>query len=48
LQIQTQWQGELDRITPLSLEEAIQSYEDLPEHEVDFEVAFQGIIIEEA
>jgi len=48
MQIQTQWQGELDRITPLSEEEAICEYEALPEHEVEFEEAFPGVEIEEA
>lgn len=48
IQIQTQWQGELDRITPLTQDEAIAEYESLPEHEVEFEEAFPGVKIQEA
>ncbi len=44
----TQWQGEIDRIEPLSQEEAIDLYEQLPKHEMRFEDAFPGVKIEEA
>jgi len=48
VQHQTCWQGELDTLEPLSQEEAIKMYEELPEHEVEFEEAFPGIEIEDA
>lgn len=48
LQTQTQWQEERDSITPLLLDEAIMKYEDLPEHEIEFEEAFPDVKIEEA
>jgi len=36
----TQWQGKRDTIRPLSKEEAMRLYEELPEHEMDYEEAF--------
>jgi hypothetical protein len=36
----TLWQGERDRIEPVSPDEARQYYEDLPEHEMTYEEAF--------
>jgi len=36
----TQWQGELNYIEPLSTDEAMQMYEDLPEHPMSWEDAF--------
>ncbi|NLG84191.1 MAG: hypothetical protein GX493_06210 [Firmicutes bacterium] len=43
----TRWQGERDTITPISREEAMEYYESLPEHEMDYEEAF-GVAPEEA
>jgi hypothetical protein len=43
----TMWQGEKDVITALSEREAMQLYEELPEHPVEYEEAF-GVMIEEA
>ena len=43
----TRWQGELDRIEPLSKEVAMKLYESLEEHEVGYEEAF-GVAPEEA
>ena len=36
----SQWQGERDRIEPVSPDEARQYYEDLPEHEMSYAEAF--------
>lgn len=36
----TQWQGELDRIQPLTVAEAKQLYEEMPEHDVEYVEAF--------
>jgi len=36
----TQWQGEMNYIEPISKEEAKEWYEELPIHEVDYEIAF--------
>lgn len=47
-QHQTMWEGERDHIEPLSKEEAMELYEALPEHEVEFEEAFPGELVEEA
>jgi hypothetical protein len=44
----TRWQGELDRIEALTTDQAQQLYEDLPEHEVEFEEAFPGAPLEDA
>jgi len=44
----TLWQGERDRIEPLTKDEAIYLYERLPEKEVEFEEAFPGEPVEEA
>ena len=44
----TLWQGERDSIQAMSQEEAIDLYERLPEHEMDFELAFPGVALEEA
>ena len=43
----TQWQGESDTITALTVDEAKDLYEDLREHDQDFEAAF-GVKPEEA
>jgi uncharacterized protein (DUF4415 family) len=42
----TQWQGEKDTITPLSREEAMELYESLREHDVDYEKAFDAVVEE--
>jgi hypothetical protein len=42
------WQGERDSIEPLPVAEALELYEQLPEHEVEFEEAFPGELVEEA
>ena len=44
----TCWQGERDTLEPLSVQEAILCYEELPEQTVSFEDAFPGIKVEEA
>lgn len=45
----TCWQGEQDTLTPVSLDEAIEYYENhLPEHYVKYEQAFPSVTIEEA
>jgi hypothetical protein len=44
----TQWQGERDALTPLSQDEAVSLWEQLPEHEVGFEEAFPGMVVEDA
>lgn len=36
----TQWQGERDSIEAMTTEEAKKLYEELPEHDLDFEAAF--------
>ena len=36
----TLWQGERDRIEPVSPDEARQYYEDLPEHDMSYAEAF--------
>lgn len=44
----TQWQGERDTLTPLSQDEAITLWEQLPEHEVSFGEAFPSVQVEDA
>lgn len=44
----TQWQGERASFEPISKEEAIELYESLPEHEVEFAEAFPDVEITEA
>lgn len=44
----TCWQGEFDRIDPLTREEAITLFEELREKRVEFNEAFPGIAVEEA
>ena len=36
----TQWQGERESIEPVSIEEAKEYFERLPEHELEYEAAF--------
>ena len=47
-QTQTCWQGEQDEIHPLSQDDAIMLYEQMPEPGITFEEAFPGVKIEEA
>lgn len=44
----TQWQGEQDSITPLSEDEAYDSFESLSEKRVSFAEAFPNVKIEDA
>jgi len=45
----SQWQGERDTLTPIPEDEAMSLYEnDLSEHEVTYEEAFPGVVIENA
>ena len=44
----SQWQGELTKLEPLTREEAIELYEELPEQNVDYEEAFDTIVEEAA
>ncbi|MFH1147459.1 MAG: hypothetical protein V1736_07105 [Pseudomonadota bacterium] len=44
----TMWEGERDHLEPLSVEDAIRLFQDLPEKEMDFEEAFPGSTVEEA
>ena len=45
---QTCWQGERDSLEPLTLDEAIEMWENLPEQDVEFEEAFPGVEVKEA
>ncbi|NPV70422.1 MAG: hypothetical protein HPY55_07245 [Firmicutes bacterium] len=47
-QYRTCWEGERDRLEPLSLDDAVLLYEQLPEKEVPFEEAFPAIKVEDA
>jgi len=45
----TMWQGEQDRLEPLTEDEARELYEGaLTEHEVTYEAAFPGVAVEDA
>lgn len=44
----TCWEGELDRLVPLSQDEAVTMFETLPQKRVDFEEAFPGVELEDA
>jgi hypothetical protein len=48
VQFQSTWLGERDRLLPLSLDEAMRLYGELPEKKVSFEEAFPSVEIEEA
>ena len=48
VQFQSTWPGERDRLFPLSQDEAMRLYGELPEKKVSFEGAFPGVEIEEA
>jgi len=45
---QTCWQGERDSLEPLDRDEAVGLFEQLPEHDVSWEEAFPGVVIEDA
>lgn len=45
---QTCWQGERDSLHPLTRDEAIAKWEELPEKEMDFAEAFPGYEVEDA
>ena len=47
-QHRTQWQGERDRLEPLTREEALELWESLPERDLEYEQAFPGATVEEA
>jgi hypothetical protein len=47
-QFQSTWPGERDRLLPLSPDEAMRLYGELPEKKLNFEEAFPGVEIEEA
>lgn len=44
----TQWQGQRDTLTPISQADAMELWEGLPEHRVEFAEAFPGVTVEEA
>ena len=45
----TQWQGERDTLTPVSLDEAVELFEGpLTEHEVLYHEAFPDVVVEDA
>ena len=44
----TCWEGEQDRIEPLTLDEAVELFEGMSEQRVSFEEAFPGVKVEEA
>lgn len=44
----TMWQDERDALVPLTVEEAADLYEELPEHEVEWQEAFPMLALEEA
>jgi hypothetical protein len=48
VQFQSTWLGERDRLLPLSLDEAMRLYGELPDKKASFEEAFPGVEIEEA
>lgn len=46
--ILTQWQGERDTLTPLTLDQAIELYEHLAERRVEYQDAFPGVDVQDA
>ena len=44
----TQWQGEAPRIEPISRDEAMNRWEEMREHNVTYEEAFPGAVVEDA
>jgi hypothetical protein len=44
----TCWEGEQDRIEPLTLDGAVELFEGMSERRVSFEEAFPGVKVEEA
>ena len=47
-QYQSKRRGEQDYINPITVDEAVQLYENLPQKEVEFAVAFPDIYVEDA
>jgi hypothetical protein len=47
-QYQSKRRGEQDYINPITVDEAVQLYENLPQKEVEFAVAFPDIHVEDA
>lgn len=48
MQFQSTWPGDRDRLLPLSQDESMRLYGELPEKKVSFEEAFPGVEIKEA
>ena len=48
MQLQTSWPGESDCLSPLARDEALRLFEELPVNQVDIELAFPGLEIEDA
>jgi hypothetical protein len=48
VQFQSTWPGERDRLLPLTQDDAMRLYGELPEKKLSFEEAFPGVEIEEA
>lgn len=44
----TRWQGERDTLQPLTPQEAVEMFEELPEKRVSLEEAFPGVTVEDA
>ena len=44
----TQWQGESDGITPISLDDAVDEYESMQEKRVEYAEAFPGVVVVDA
>ena len=44
----TRWQGEIDTLQPLTQDEALTLWQDLPEKRVSFEEAFPDVTVEDA
>lgn len=44
----TRWQGERDTLEPVTRETALYLWDQLPEHEASFEVAFPGVQVQDA
>ena len=44
----SQWQGEREGLVPLSLDDAISTFEAMSEHRVEYAEAFPGVTVSEA
>lgn len=44
----SQWQGEHSGLTPISMDDALELWDTLPEHETEFGVAFPDVPIKDA